>query len=482
MSEAYILDSSRTNLEERGCGDDGIIERDEVDPCVISCSADNRPAQEVFGSPPKESSWVSHLLVAMASNSASDSQSWTASGSEITLSAPGAVQTPSPADSTMVPGDQMLPETFIMPNETIIAGAQLIPQVSERNIGSIYNYSGINWLRPTDPTHIDQIFGAPSVQSSDSPISNVHDGFQNYINEDGARMPIQDRDKGRNHSPAPLFAGQGNTALSPSLHDGLDGIHNRIVCEYTHEPLWIAEDSYIALTDYLKRTSGRDIALSQIETFPSLKDLNEFVGLYFDKFHDSFPLLHKASFLNSRDGCLLELAMSAIGACYAGTIHARKCSDSLHELIHTLLDIATASNYDPSQFPGVFGFRGPGYPQRLSHIQARILNVLGMFHSGNRKLAGIAREDRASLVTSCVDSKLLMSNHYHGWQAARSSENEGDRFVQQWLQGELECRAGYFVWVRILAYLKMAYCLYTILDARLYDGIRIRSSNAHGSF
>jgi hypothetical protein len=482
VTDTYLLDSPRTILEEGGRGDDGTVERDEVDACVISCSGENRPTQEAFGSPPKESSWVSHLLVAMASNSASDGQPWNASGPEMTLSAPGAVQTPSSTESPMGAADQMLPEAFIMPNETIIAGAQLIPQVSERNIGSIYNYSGINWLRPTDPTHIDQTFGTHSVQSSESPNSNVHDGLTNYINEQSPEMPIQDRDKGHNHSPVSLFAGQGRTSQSPTMHNSLEGIHNQIVCEYTHEPLWITEESYIALTDYLKRASGRDIALSQIETFPSLEELNAFAGLYFDKFHDSFPLLHKASFLNSRDGCLLELAISAIGACYTGTIHARECSESLHELIHTLLGIATALNYDPTQFPGVFGFREPGYPQGLSYIQARILNVLGMFHSGNPKLVGLAREDRASLVTSCVDSKLLISNHYHGWEAARTSEDEGDRFVQQWLLGELECRAGYFVWVRIIVHLQMEYCLYITTDAGLHDGIRIRSSNAHGSF
>jgi hypothetical protein len=48
-----------------------------------------------------------------------------------------------------------------------------------------------------------------------------------------------------------------------------------------------------------------------------------------------------------------------------------------------------------------------------------------------------------------------MSNHYDGWQAALSTEEEGDRFLQQWLEGEMKCRAGYFVWVRALEILSI---------------------------
>ena len=488
-------------------------ERDDNGSSIIVHSGENGSTSEVFRSVPKESTWANHLLAAIASNPTSVGESWNASSSEVTLAAAGAVQTPLSGESPMSARDQLFSESFVGRNEPIIPGAQLIPQVSEGNIGSLYNYSRINWLPPNDLTHIDQTFRLPPLQSAESSSVSAQDAFNNrspdqnmqssprlataghfedsyresyassrpvglisgrsksfsldrmpsivavgtrpdapvyYVDGDDARLPIPTSDKRPNHSSISLFAGQSNNSLNPTIHNGLERIHPHLPCDYTHARIWVSEESYIALTEYLKYKFGRGISLSHTDSFPSLEELNEFARLYFDKFHDSFPLLHKATFLNNRDGCLLELAISAIGACYVGTFYARQCSESLHELVHNLLEIASASDYDPSEFPGVFGLRRPGYPHRLTRLQARILNVLGMFHSGNPKLAGFAREDRAILVTTCIGRKMLVSNHYDGWQAARGTEEEGEHFLQQWLDGELKCRAGYFIWVRSL--------------------------------
>lgn len=495
--ETESLESFRTTSEEGEHGDERIAERNDDNSCIITDSGENRPNSEIFGSMPTEKTWASHL-VTVASDPSLAEQTWTNSDSEVGLAAAGTVQ----AESPMGAGNQLHSENYINPNETIIPGAQLILQVSEGNIGSIYNYSGINWLSSNGLIPTDEAFKLPSLHLPKPSNANAHGSLSNeshiqssersatpgqfensyiepydnsrhsgstssnkpvslgrlpsvttvgtsstapmyYVNEYGAGLSIPSRQKQQNRSALSPFGGQGSNSLSPPTYDDLGSNH----AQYTHEHIWFPEEAYISLTDYLKYTPGWSVSLLHTETFPSLKELNEFVRLYFDAFHGSFPLLHQASFLNSRDGCLLELAMSAIGACYVGTFHARKCSESLHELVHTLLEIATASNYNPSAFHGVFGFRKPEHPQPLVRLQARILNVLGMFQSGNSKLERLAREDRAILVTACMESRMLISNHYDGWQAARDTEEEGERFLQKWLEGELNCRAGYFVWM-----------------------------------
>lgn len=500
--EADSVDSSRASSEEAGQGDEIMTERDEDESVAVTW--ENESSSGVFGSVPKESNWTSNLLIPTASNSTPVGQSWNASGSEVTAVDPSAAQTLLAGESPMSTRDWLISRGIISPETTIVTGAQLVPQVSEGNIGSLYNYSRINWLPPNDLSHIDQAFGAASLQSAGSSNTSAQDAFGNghrgqniqssprsastghfdesylesyansrniglasgrskpfsleripsiatvgspsdasmyYVDRDVAQSPLLSHHKQPNQAPLPLFGGQGSSPLSPTL----ENIHTHLA-EYTHPQIWIAVESYVALIDYLKYTSGRDISLSYTDSFPSLKELNEFAGLYFDRFHESFPLLHKASFLNTRDGCVLELAIAAIGACYVGTAYARKCSESLHELVNKLLEIATSSYYNPSEFPEVFGLRR--YPQRPTRLQARILNVLGMFHSGNQKLSSLAREGRAILVTTCIENKLLASNHYDGWQACLGTDEEGDRFLQQWLEGELKCRAGYFVWVR----------------------------------
>ncbi|KAL5348624.1 hypothetical protein ACLOAV_006041 [Pseudogymnoascus australis] len=489
--------SSRASSEEAGQGDEIMTEKDDDESAAVTW--ENESSSGVFGSIPKESNWTNNLLIPTTSNSTSVGQSWNASGSEITSVDTSAVQTLLAGESPMTTRDWLLSRGIISPDTTIVSGAQLVPQVSEGNIGSLYNYSRINWLPPSDIAHIDQTFGAASLQSQESSHVSAQDSFANgsraqniqssprsastghfdesyansrniglasgrnrpfsveripsiatigspsdasmyYVDGDSAHSPVLSHYRHPNQPPMPLLGGQGSSPLSPTLAN----LHTHL-SEYTHPQIWVAEESYGALIDYLKYTSGRDISLSHTDSFPSLKELNEFVGLYFDRFHESFPLLHKASFLNDRDGCVLDLAIAAIGACYVGTTYARKCSETLHELVNKLLEIATSSYYNPSEFPGVFGLRR--YPQRPTRLQARILNVLGMFHSGNQKLSSLAREGRAILVTTCIENKLLSSNHYDGWEACLGTQEEGDRFLQQWLEGEMKCRAGYFVWM-----------------------------------
>ena len=263
-----------------------------------------------------------------------------------------------------------------------------------------------------------------------------------YSGGEGARVALPDCQTPQTIASLPVFCGQSDSTLTC---DEVSQTHSNP--HYVRAQSWISQESYIAITDYLTHTSWRSVSLSRIDTLPSLEELNVFARLYFDKFHETFPLLHKGTFLSHRNGCLLELAISAVGACYVKTRYARRCSESLHELVHELLKIATISEDDQHRFPGVFGTSTSGYPQRLTRLQARILNVLGMFHSCNPRLASFAREDRATLVATCIESRILTSNHYSHLQGSYSIE-EGDLVLQQWLEGELNCRAGYSVWVR----------------------------------
>jgi hypothetical protein len=423
-----------------GMGDERMTERDAEDSCIITWSNEIESNNNIPTPLAKENSWPNHLLAATTPSApAPNGQLWNVSSSEATLAAAGVAQTPSATGSPMSARDQLISKSFLNAEKTIIPGAQLLPQVGKGNIGSLYNYSQINWLAPTDQPHINQTFPVASPGSTAS--SNIHsgDGFTNgfqvqntqvlphlspgshfeephlelyvdsrtvglnrqhsyqvasvssptaqpeapmyYIDGDGARLSIPARTQ-QNRQSIPLFSVLNNS-LSPSSPEGFESIHSHSASGYSHRQCWFTEESYAALTEYLERAQQRDISLAYRNTLPSLKDLNDFVRLYFDKFHHTFPLLYKASFLVNRDGCLLELAMAAIGACYASTFYARKCSESLHELVHTLLETATTSDYNPSEFPAVFGLRRPGYPQPITRLQTRILNVLGMFHSGN---------------------------------------------------------------------------------------------------
>ena len=146
---------SRTISRKATQGDKTIIERDEAGSCVNS-SVENGSSSKVSISVPKEGILYNNLLEVLASDSSPVHQSWGTSTSEVARTATSSVQRFLSEKSAMGTRGQFIPETFIDPDRTIVAGAQLVPHVSDRNIGSIYNYSAINWLLPEDLSQIDR--------------------------------------------------------------------------------------------------------------------------------------------------------------------------------------------------------------------------------------------------------------------------------------------------------------------------------------
>jgi len=57
--------------------------------------------------------------------------------------------------------------------------------------------------------------------------------------------------------------------------------------------------------------------MPDIGDFPEHETLSDFVDLYFEKFHPTFPILHKPTFLQSDTPAVLLLSVAAVGATYA---------------------------------------------------------------------------------------------------------------------------------------------------------------------
>ena len=57
--------------------------------------------------------------------------------------------------------------------------------------------------------------------------------------------------------------------------------------------------------------------MPDIGDFPDHETLSDFVDLYFEKFHPTFPILHKPTFLHADTPAVLLLSVAAVGATYA---------------------------------------------------------------------------------------------------------------------------------------------------------------------
>ena len=139
------------------------------------------------------------------------------------------------------------------------------------------------------------------------------------------------------------------------------------------------------------------------------------------------------------------LAAAAIGAVYEGTPESRRWSDGSHEFIRKTLDLLDASPEPGDGMLGTVLWKDGEWDDSIVLVQARILNVIGMLHSGNQNLVRFAYSGRSTLVAAAYSMDLLRT-------ADRIYLN-GDLSVQdkhrEWLAEQTRIRAGFFIWASV---------------------------------
>ncbi|KAH8589872.1 fungal-specific transcription factor domain-containing protein [Bisporella sp. PMI_857] len=186
--------------------------------------------------------------------------------------------------------------------------------------------------------------------------------------------------------------------------------------------------------------------------FPSLSVFHLGVTLYFEYFHEVYPILHKASILACQDenAFVLFIAISAIGIKYLGTSNANKCSEAWLEFLSRLVEHHDFNLVSPGI--NIFSNRPSQQLNPEDHylLQAHILGILGMFNSCNEGLVQRALDWRAKLVNRCLKMELLQDD---------SQKLELDAVLnqpswQRWILRESRRRVGYSIWLldTIIAY------------------------------
>ncbi|KAG9189474.1 hypothetical protein G6011_06342 [Alternaria panax] len=186
-------------------------------------------------------------------------------------------------------------------------------------------------------------------------------------------------------------------------------------------------------------------------SLPTHEQVALFVRQYFDDFHPVFPFLRRSSF--AHDACkswLLLLAVSIVGSRYSRLSHHAQLSEQLFHLLGLILTrskYGLESNvpigdedvdYNPS-CPARFDV-----PPSIPVLQAGILNVACMLHSGKKALVERALVERHFLVEVCHSLSLLM-------QAKRSDDprtiaDSENYSASAWLLKESRIRTGMMIW------------------------------------
>ncbi|KAH7116300.1 hypothetical protein EDB81DRAFT_701895 [Dactylonectria macrodidyma] len=179
-------------------------------------------------------------------------------------------------------------------------------------------------------------------------------------------------------------------------------------------------------------------------TIPSVAHIRIFVRLYFENFHPTCPFLQKSSDLfDQPENWVLLLAVSAVGAGYSREAQSLTSRGIMFDLVqkHAMVriqgsqidsgDLWTPSGLEPT----------PDCPD-LPSLQAGILTLLCMAHSGNNNMTKWAIENRHHLVQQCKAMQLLSESEY------QINPVTGRQLqISRWLEIESRIRTGMMIWL-----------------------------------
>lgn len=332
--------------------------------------------------------------------------------------------------------------------------------------------TGINWLSPQfdDGIDLDALFAgmangincqdfpnevtySPNIletQTSSGPLLQDPTSTEKeigrseyYVSGDGARVPF----KGKSHRRGSVLSsvpshetGSDGSVPSPLLHHDFDSLICPLETYDTFSRELMAEMS-------VQGTDSTDIRI------PTHQQVQICIERYFQLFHPVFPFLRRASFMeDASQEWLLLLAVSVVGARLTGRAHEdeEEVSFMTRLLSQTLQrrEYMSFDDFNSEDGPTLFI---PGQSTRSSTfrstwvLQACVLCVICMLHSGEKNLIGQALNHRHRLVEACdalgmlkdVDETVTLATGMHHLEES----------ITEWVLRETKTRTGMMIWL-----------------------------------
>jgi hypothetical protein len=314
-------------------------------------------------------------------------------------------------------------------------------------------------MTATSPSSTDQTPASAASETSSS--KAYHDGT-------GVRDPHR-RKSGRKSSKGsrgtPQFSRRPwqerrntSTFAFPRVDDVIDAWR---VAEHT-SPL-PAETHETIQQYFIQLCAGGSSVFEPFESdfFPSLRVVHACIQLYFEHFHNGFPLVHKPTFLalgSPQPHWLLLLAVAAVGSNYADIAESADFREAFQEFLRR----ATSLIAEVYRAHDLF----------IPIAQARLLNLIGLATSSTQQARAHVPRYHVELARSCLEAAILQdfrannSALVNGVQSATSDSTEQQWLI--WVQQESRYRTGYLIWLIdcTLAYLADSRPLCTLDDAR----------------
>ncbi|PSN59513.1 hypothetical protein BS50DRAFT_508317 [Corynespora cassiicola Philippines] len=287
--------------------------------------------------------------------------------------------------------------------------------------------------------HLD---AAQSRSVVDSVASSSSTQGRYYVDSAGARAPFG----GRSHNREVIGGAQ---AMQP---DETDRANSSMSCEISGADSLCPSMLYDNFVEGIVASDSLASLNIDLTRLPTCAQLQLYVRHYFENFHPIFPFLRKSSFVeDALQEPLLLLAASVIGSRYLRRLQGREPGEILSHILSTILrrcKYGYDQQIDNERDSDVFS---PGYlPNErecpsLSMLQAGILNLFCMLHSGKKSAVESAFVERHYLVEAC-NSLGLLAQSVVGDAIQPTANAEPTDLVRRWLLRESKIRTGMMIW------------------------------------
>lgn len=338
----------------------------------------------------------------------------------------------------------------------------LIDTPNLRNdFGTIDPVTG-NYQTSTAPTHFQeqhpetQGFASSIMPIDESPASSTSDGVHAKGSANGSSTTGEIKRKRRKSSFVPdAFTkprNQGSSFAFPDLSE-----HSNVISS-AESKYCCGQVMYNSILGAFHQLCTENSLLGSFETgnFPDITSINAFIDLYFDNFHEFFPLIHRPTF-GTQTHWMVVIAVAAIGCTFAKIPNVLELREAFQEFLRR-----------------VIGQNADGMPDSSLDIplaQARTLNLVGLTQSDREQLRSLAPRYHADLSRWCLESGVLQLPET-GDVLENSPDNQtnGDEWQswERWIRAETLRRIGYLIWMldSSLAYIANARPLCNMDDAR----------------
>ncbi|EAT81781.1 hypothetical protein SNOG_10387 [Parastagonospora nodorum SN15] len=258
-----------------------------------------------------------------------------------------------------------------------------------------------------------------------------------YVDGNGARAPFGGRIRER-----------GSVVASEELRDTACDVTRPSISSTLPADLQLfPQAAYDNLVQNVSSECAQYGLESRFTSLPPPSLMRLYVSCYFEHLHPIFPFIRKPGFsIVASNEWLLLLAVAAVGSRYM----QRGQGENSQEMLARALDAALryrrygfCLEHGASTCTDIFlpGEKSQACPN-LATLQAGILNVLLLQHSGKKLDMDRALIDRHCLVEACHSLGLISGGSLTEHNPSIASQD----LTQQWLERETRTRTGLMIW------------------------------------